>query len=951
MNIKRIAAGVAALTLVWTAFGGTFPECVKPYQASAAGEVYTSGDWQYEKISDGIKLVKYTGGGTDFRIPGEIDGQKVTEISAHIFEDCPQKVTSIQLEDENIRFDGNLLEFSDVTTVTVLFHHYEEGVDINPKYSFNRTDMGGGNCLRLSNSRYSGMRYTEKIYYDWDEEFVYEYNMGIEERETFYEMIDGEPVPKKIDLVVPGNVAGADVVSIGCGCFNCSEVLDSIKLPDTICIIEEFAFDGSSIRKINIPENVKIIPGYCFNSCTELEEIDMPDGLIGIGLGAFQNTKFEEKYTSFELSNGREINVPFVDWTVKLKINNDFSVTAMISSYNGFDEIVEFPLEVHGYPVDYSSYNTSSVLPQSYYDEEISVREVRFPEALTSIPRIGGSSLEKVVFPKAITEIPEYGLERSWRLKEITIPENIRTIGSFAFNCCQNLENVTIESDSIFIDGHAFWDTAVRELELPGNCKLGNHCISGKLESVSFGPGDCVELTSGALMEIPTLKTVSFSPDIKKIIIGERALSGTGISTLELDSRCSKIGVSAFSKCKDLISVKISGAAPIEDEAFKADSVLQKVTLSGKHSIGKEAFADCTSLTSFDFDEEPVLSPDTFSGCTALNTINSIRVIKGDETEFPKELDAFIRKNFEGAENIGFIDKFIMNKVKAVVAEVTDESMSDIEKAKALHDWLCDNAEYAEDNYDDPGNHVDAAIFMDGIAVCDGYTRAYNLLLNAAGIDTWYVCNAIHSWNVVKIGGKAFHIDTTWDDAEHSSDKWFMRSDAEMRFADGKRDDHKTWTLTRPSELHSFQSAVLPECKDVMGDLDGDGDLDTADIKALRERLLSGEKYDIKADLDFNGRASAGDLAAAMSRMPDSGLRMGDVDGDGLVTSADASKLLDEYSLMSVSDGKTFDEKKTLVSDVNVDGQINAADASAILGYYTYISTGGMANISAYTEN
>ncbi len=943
MDRKRIIAGIAALAVIMTGFGGNISGFVQPYQASAAGARYAYLDWIYEKTEDGVKLVEYTGKNTDVSIPYDIVMTKVTEVSAHIFDNCNQKVSSITLPDENISFDGNLLEFSDV-------YHIDLAIDGTITYSFARTEMGGENGLSLINSRYQYQRSE----FDYNGDGKPDNYYGGDFDDEFMELVDGHYVSKKINAVVPEKVAGAEVRVIGADCFAYSGVLESVTLPDTICEIEQCAFCDSDITKAVIPDGVRFIPDCCFDRCTKLKEVVLPDSIIGISGTAFDDTPFEDKFVEYYGMNcrGTEIQMYVGDWTVIFTLHNDLSVTAKITEYNGNDEIVEFPEEFNGIPVYYDFPTAYSILPRVYYDQDTTdeysmIRELRFSENLTTMPKFGYSTIEKVVFPKAASEIPSFCLAESLRLREITIPENIKKIGSFAFNGCRNLESVTIESDTIELDGHVFWDTGIKEIKFPGNCKLGNHCVSGKIESISFGAGDCVDLTISALVELPTLTELNFSPDIKEIRIGENALSQTGIKSLELGSNCSLIDFAAVRCCPNLKSVKIGGDVAVGGNAFMENPALETVTLSGKHKIGPNAFSLCTSLESFDFDEEPELAPDSFDGCTKLRTINGIRVVNGDSAGFTEELDDFVRRYFGGAENVGFIDDFVKNKAKEVVAEVTDDTMSDIEKAKALHDWICDNTTYAKTDLEDPANHVDVAVFMDGVAVCEGYSRTFNLLLNAAGIDSWFVENNIHSWNVAMLDGKAFHIDTTWDDSE-GSEYWFLRSDAELHLIGG---DHKTWKLGKPSSLHSFQSEELPECKDVMGDMDSDGDLDNEDIRAIRERLLSGDTYDIKADLDFNGRASAGDLAAAMSRMEKSRLKMGDVDGDGFITSADASMLLDEYSLMSVSTGSSFDERKTLVSDVNVDGQINAADATAILGYYTYISTGGTMNISAYTEN
>jgi hypothetical protein len=66
---------------------------------------------------------------------------------------------------------------------------------------------------------------------------------------------------------------------------------------------------------------------------------------------------------------------------------------------------------------------------------------------------------------------------------------------------------------------------------------------------------------------------------------------------------------------------------------------------------------------------------------------------------------------------------------------------------------------------------------------------------------------------------------------------------------------------------------------------------------------------------------------------------IGDVDGDKLINSNDASKVLVYYSQSST--GKSIDEKEIKKCDVNNDGRIDSNDASLILAYYAYASTKG----------
>lgn len=106
------------------------------------------------------------------------------------------------------------------------------------------------------------------------------------------------------------------------------------------------------------------------------------------------------------------------------------------------------------------------------------------------------------------------------------------------------------------------------------------------------------------------------------------------------------------------------------------------------------------------------------------------------------------------------------------VAELTAglDGKSDYEKAKILHDRLCDTVTYVSTNNDQ--NAYGALV--EGKAVCNGYAKAYQHLMKEVGIPTWYIRGVSvnpatntqigHAWNLVKLDGKWYYTDVTWDD-------------------------------------------------------------------------------------------------------------------------------------------------------------------------------------------
>lgn len=98
------------------------------------------------------------------------------------------------------------------------------------------------------------------------------------------------------------------------------------------------------------------------------------------------------------------------------------------------------------------------------------------------------------------------------------------------------------------------------------------------------------------------------------------------------------------------------------------------------------------------------------------------------------------------------------------------DGKSEYEKAKILHDRIAVNVDYVME-----GHHQTAYGALVGKkAVCAGYATAYQLLLNKVGINAWTISGdsynphssqlVRHEWNLVKLDGKHYLTDVTWDD-------------------------------------------------------------------------------------------------------------------------------------------------------------------------------------------
>ncbi len=132
------------------------------------------------------------------------------------------------------------------------------------------------------------------------------------------------------------------------------------------------------------------------------------------------------------------------------------------------------------------------------------------------------------------------------------------------------------------------------------------------------------------------------------------------------------------------------------------------------------------------------------------------------------------------------MDKHFANLDKLAVEL---KGSTDYDTIKNVHDYLVENFEY--DYRSDMANHTDIDGFRDGEMVCSGYSLAAYYLLNSAGISTRTVLgssgddksgNITHMWNVVKLDGRWYNLDITWDDPGGGNLRYdyFLKSDEDF---------------------------------------------------------------------------------------------------------------------------------------------------------------------------
>lgn len=149
----------------------------------------------------------------------------------------------------------------------------------------------------------------------------------------------------------------------------------------------------------------------------------------------------------------------------------------------------------------------------------------------------------------------------------------------------------------------------------------------------------------------------------------------------------------------------------------------------------------------------------------------------------------------------------VKSQVNAWETEVAACS-TEIAKVKKIHDLICNkviyNGRYYNNDFDEDTEYSQSAysVFCLNETVCAGYSQAFTMMCNGAGIDTIAVTSDTHQWNKIRLNDSWYNMDLTWDDGSTIYYEWFARSDS--YYDNGQQSvDHQE---------ESYWNSYLPSC-------------------------------------------------------------------------------------------------------------------------------------------
>ncbi len=305
-------------------------------------------------------------------------------------------------------------------------------------------------------------------------------------------------IPEKVTSIGGGS-PGWEYLGTFEGCSN----LKTIDIPNNVTSLYSYAFSGSCITSINMPNSVKTIGDNAFSNCLSLLSVSIPNSVTSIGSSVFSGCS---ALTSVTIGNSVTSIGGFVfsgcSGLTSVTIPN--SVTSIGgSAFSGCSSLTSVTIP-----------NSVTSIGGSAFSGCSGLTSVTIPSSVTSIGvdaflgtpwfnnQPNGLVYAGKVAYKYKGDMPEntsimiddgtvgiadnafYGCSG---LTSVTIPNSVTSIGSSAFSGCSGLTSVTIPNSVTSIGNYAFNGCRCSSVTIPNSVTSVGSLAFNSLSSVVIG--------------------------------------------------------------------------------------------------------------------------------------------------------------------------------------------------------------------------------------------------------------------------------------------------------------------------------------------------------------------------------------------------------------------------------------------------------------------------------
>lgn len=390
---------------------------------------------------------------------------------------------------------------------------------------------------------------------------------------------------------------------------------DEVVIPEVVCyndvtysvtsINDNTFWDNQKLTSVVIGNNVITIGEYAFEYCYNLEKVVVGNSVKEIGNSAFYDCKKLKNVINLSslTFNGGSNHYGYIVYYA------DGYGGTVINAPNGamVGDFLFSTAYSKNNLVKYFGNDTEIILPDNYKGEYYSIGSEAF--------------------------------ENCDNITSVVISDGVISIGNYAFYDCDKLVNVEISNSVTDIWSHAF-----------SSCdKLANIDIPNSVETI----GDY------AFCYLKNLTSIDIPSSVKTI--GQMAFQDCGLTSITMNSGETKIGQKAFARCYNLERVNITDLAAwckIYFETYDSnpvhiaksiymngEEITELVIPEGVTSIRQWAFVNCNNIKSVTIaNSTKSVGNWAFSACKGLTTV---KFGNGVET---------IWAAFEDCENLSHVE-------------------------------------------------------------------------------------------------------------------------------------------------------------------------------------------------------------------------------------------------------------------------------------------------------